>query len=129
MDVMDSVYALGDATDIKGASLPTTAEVACQKAEYLDRALNDGFREQFQYSQGAIVAYIGQHDGVEAGTKDWSGKSAWSVCRSKNLLWARSIRTRVLITVSWALNFVFGNTLRERNYRHNPRKIEVSPSE
>ena len=66
-----------------------------------------GSGEQFQYSQGAIVAYIGQHDGVVAGTKDWSGKSAWSVCRSKNLLWARSIRTRVLITVSWALNFVF----------------------
>ena len=44
MDVIDSAYALGDAADNKRASLPTTAEVACQKAEYLDRALNDGFR-------------------------------------------------------------------------------------
>ena len=111
MDVMDSVYALGDAADIKGASLPTTAEVACQKAEYLDRVLNDGFREQLQYSQRAIVAYIGQHDGVVGGKKEWSGKSAWFVWRSKNLLWARSIRTRVLITVSWALNFVFGKDI------------------
>lgn len=66
---MKNVYALGDAADIKKYFLPTTAEVAVQKAEYLARALNrdaDGQR-LFEYKQKAIVAYIGGHDGVVGG--------------------------------------------------------------
>jgi NADH:ubiquinone reductase (non-electrogenic) len=38
-------YALGDADDVDGASLPTTAEVACQNAKRLGTALNKEFEE------------------------------------------------------------------------------------
>lgn len=58
---MRDVYALGDAADIRKQYLPTTAEVAVQKAEYLIKALNqgkDGHRP-FVYGQRPLVAYIG----------------------------------------------------------------------
>ncbi|KIW23433.1 uncharacterized protein PV07_11628 [Cladophialophora immunda] len=38
--VHDGVFALGDAADVEGASLPTTAEVAVQKAQYLVQNFN-----------------------------------------------------------------------------------------
>lgn len=75
---MRDVFALGDAADIKKHFLPTTAEVAVQKAEYLARVLNyDIVNQPFEYRQKAIVAYIGGHDGVISGNPDWSGGRAW----------------------------------------------------
>lgn len=58
---MRDVYALGDAADIRKQFLPTTAEVAVQKAEYLGRVLNQGKDGQkpFVYGQKPLVAYIG----------------------------------------------------------------------
>lgn len=79
---MRDIYALGDAADIKKYFLPTTAEVAVQKAEYLARVLNtDNISEAFQYKQKALVAYIGGHDGVVAGQPEWSGTRAWAAWR------------------------------------------------
>ncbi|KAL2046458.1 hypothetical protein ABVK25_011853 [Lepraria finkii] len=87
--IINAAYVLGDAADVKGGELPTKAEVACQKAEYLARCLNFDFQidEAFADSQKALVTYIGQHDGVNGGNKDWSGAKAWMAWRSKNLLW------------------------------------------
>ena len=64
--LIDAAYALSDAADVKGGVFPTTAEVACQKAEYLARAFNPDFQinEVFAYCQRALVTYIGQHDGL-----------------------------------------------------------------
>lgn len=96
---LPEVYALGDAADIKKQFLPTTAEVATQKAEYLARVLNkdlDG-KQPFEYQQKALVAYIGGHDGVVHGRPDWSGPRAWAAWRSKNLLWTRSWRLKIMI--------------------------------
>ncbi|KAK4692042.1 NADH:quinone reductase (non-electrogenic), partial [Lecanoromycetidae sp. Uapishka_2] len=110
LSLIGSAYALGDAADVRGGELPTTAEVACQKAEYLARVLNSEFLvpEPFAYSQRALVTYIGHHDGVIGGRKDWSGPRAWIAWRSKNLLWTRSWKTRILIGVNWVLNWAFG---------------------
>ncbi|CZR50211.1 related to mitochondrial cytosolically directed NADH dehydrogenase [Phialocephala subalpina] len=41
-EVVDGVYALGDAADIEGGELPTTAEVAVQKAKWLAKHLVAG---------------------------------------------------------------------------------------
>lgn len=47
---MRDVFALGDAADIKKYFLPTTAEVAVQKAEYLAKMLNTGHTSKpFEY--------------------------------------------------------------------------------
>ncbi|KAH9815727.1 putative NADH dehydrogenase [Teratosphaeria destructans] len=107
------VYALGDAADIKKRFLPTTAEVAVQKAEYLARVLNanaDG-KKAFEYKQKAIVAYIGGHDGVVQGRPDWNGPRAWAAWRSKNLWWTRSWRRKFMIMTYWGLDWVGGKEI------------------
>lgn len=110
---MRNVYALGDAADIKKYFLPTTAEVAVQKAEYLASVLNKGTDGQklFEYSQKPLVAYIGGHDGVVHGRPDWSGPRAWAAWRSKNLLWTRSWRRKFMIMIYWGLDYFGGKEI------------------
>jgi len=112
---MPNVYALGDAADMAGASLPTTAEVAVQKARYLARKLNadadDGTGAGFQYAQRALVAYIGGHDGVVQGQGEWSGNQAWAAWRSKNLLWTRSYRRKLMILMYWFMDWAGGKEI------------------
>jgi NADH:ubiquinone reductase (non-electrogenic) len=114
---IESIYALGDAADIVGNELPTTAEVACQKAEYLGMLVNAGAKDAvgpFKYKQRAIVAYLGQQDGVIGGKSDWEGASAWVAWRSKNLTWTRSWRTKFAILFDWMLNWAFGKDIAMR---------------
>ncbi|PHH75681.1 hypothetical protein CDD82_4327 [Ophiocordyceps australis] len=110
--VMQDVFALGDAADVEKQSLPTTAEVAVQKAEYLASALNrSDFSQPFEYRQKALVAYIGGHDGVVSGKPTWSGAEAWAAWRSKNLLWTRSWRRKVMIMANWVLDLINGKEI------------------
>lgn len=106
-----NAYAIGDAADIKGGELPTTAEVACQKGTYLAKVFNTNLQDPFDYQQRALVAYTGQHDGVVTGKRDWSGPGAWLAWRSKNLSWSRSWRNKILITMNWSLDHVFGKEI------------------
>ena len=119
-ELHDGVFAIGDAADIKGASLPTTAEVACQKAKYLVQNFNlqdtarsnDMFKKPLEYQQKQLVSYIGQRDGVIAGKGNddpgWTGKSAWLAWRSGSILWNRNWRSRLSIVLTWVLNAMFG---------------------
>lgn len=111
-------YALGDAADVEGASLPTTAEVACQKGTWLAAAINQEFEQgrvgPFDYKQAPIVAYLGHGDGVIAGKMDYTGAEAWVAWRSKNFLWTRTWRQRVLIVVSWVLDRLTGRAIAPR---------------
>lgn len=133
----DGVFALGDAADIEGASLPTTAEVAVQKASYLvanftmlakhgpylpgdfstdpNPRPNPAFRKPFAYKQKQLVSYIGAHDGVIAGKgpndPGWTGRSAWLAWRSGSLLWNRNWRSRIVIVLTWVLNRLFGKEI------------------
>ena len=51
--VLPKVYAIGDAADIERGTLPTTAEVAVQKADYLIKLFNSRGKvaQPFQYKQ------------------------------------------------------------------------------
>lgn len=119
--VHDGVFALGDAADIKGASLPTTAEAACQKARYLVQNFNqmkaggDAFKEPFVYTQKRLVSYIGQRDGVIAGKghddEGWTGRGAWLAWRSGSIMWHPSWRSRFIILLTWLLNAIFGKEI------------------
>jgi NADH:ubiquinone reductase (non-electrogenic) len=125
-DPMPGVYALGDAADILGSELPTTAEVATQKAKWLAKHLQaisemSSSKEDvtkrtdaFHYEQKPLVAYIGRHDGVVEGKGDWTGAGAWLAWRSGNLEWTRSWRRRTMIWVSWALNYLDGREIARR---------------
>ncbi|ROV95262.1 hypothetical protein VPNG_08986 [Cytospora leucostoma] len=55
---IDGVYALGDAADIDGESLPTLAEVALQKGEYLTEVLNRADRLDWAVGMGGMA--VGQ---------------------------------------------------------------------
>jgi NADH:ubiquinone reductase (non-electrogenic) len=94
--------------DGAGSTLSSAAEVACQKTTYLAQALNSGFDNPFEYRQAAMVAYLGQHDGVIAGRRTYSGPQAWIAWSSKNFLWTRTWRQKVLIVVSWTLDLLSG---------------------
>jgi len=126
-EIWDGVFSLGDAADIEGQSLPTTAEVAVQKAKYLVENFNalpasptsttssSSFTKPFVYAQKQLVSYIGHHDGVIAGKgpndPGWTGRSAWLAWRSGSLIWNRNWRSRVVIVITWALNRVFGTEM------------------
>jgi NADH:ubiquinone reductase (non-electrogenic) len=114
-ELLDGVFAIGDAADVEDERLPTTAEVACQKAKYLAQALNnEAEKKPFKYKQTAIVAYLGQNDGVVSGKKDYSGPQAWIAWRSKNFLWTRTWRQKVLIVMGWVLDLVTGRSIAPR---------------
>lgn len=129
--VYNTVFALGDAADISNNPLPTTAEVAVQKARYLVNHLNhardpldplDPVADPFQYQAKVLVSYLGAHDGViearkkgrrgegEAG-EGWTGRTAWLAWRSGSLLWTRSWRNRVMILLTWIVNWVGGKEI------------------
>lgn len=113
-----TIFALGDAADVRKHYLPSTAEVATQKADYLVHALNtrdDPWAKDpktnkavpFEYKQKPTVAYLGGHDGVITGNPNWTGERAWGAWRSKNLSWVRNWRRRILILVTWGLDRVY----------------------
>ncbi|KAK8152455.1 hypothetical protein IWX90DRAFT_414598 [Phyllosticta citrichinensis] len=109
---MEDVYGLGDAADIEGESLPTLAEVALQKGEYLANALNsDSTLQPFEYKQRALLAYLGRHDGIIGGRQDWTGASAWLAWRSGSLAWTRSWRRRIFISISWLFVWLGGRDI------------------
>ena len=64
---MEDFNALGDAVDVQGNSLPTTAEVAVQKAKWLAKYLNAGeIGGKFEYKNKAFWAvWRGDRGGYE----------------------------------------------------------------
>lgn len=118
-EIYHNVFALGDAADIEGSSLPTTAEVAVQKAKYLvnffnSRSWSEPSSVPFAYTEKQLVSYIGSRDGIIAGRGDkegWTGRSAWLAWRSGSMMWTRSWRNRVVIILTWIINVIFGKEI------------------
>ncbi|KAI9698287.1 MAG: hypothetical protein M1820_007557 [Bogoriella megaspora] len=127
---IEGAYALGDAADVEGESLPTLAEVALQKSEYLVQMLNRKGKAReanagamvrnedvvppFQYKQRALLAYLGQRDGIIGGREDWTGNSAWLAWRSGSLGWTRSWRRKIMIVISWVFIWIDGRDIARR---------------
>ncbi|OMP87760.1 putative NADH dehydrogenase [Diplodia seriata] len=109
-EVWEGVYGLGDACDIEGAPLPTTAEVAVQKARYLACVLNSGSETPYKFRPKGLVTYIGNHDGIIQ-DREWTGKLAWLSWRQGSLTWTRSFRTKSMIFLTWGVNRLFGTEL------------------
>ena len=111
---IEDTFAIGDAADIEGHSMPTLAEVALQKGEYLYKELNKPENEQqapFEYKQRASLAYLGRHDGIVGGKQEWTGESAWVAWRSGSLGWTRSWRRKIMISISWLFIWVNGRDI------------------
>lgn len=113
--ILEGVYALGDAADIAGHELPATAEVAVQKARWLAKyIIADEKGNPFSYEQKSLVAYIGRGDGVIEGKHDWTGAGAWLAWRSGSLEWTRSWRRRAMIVLYWVMNKLDGREVARR---------------
>ncbi|KAH8716559.1 putative NADH dehydrogenase [Beauveria bassiana] len=109
--IIDNAYALGDAADIDGGTLPTTALVAVQKARYLVQHLNSTSTSMpmpFQYQQRPLVTYTGRRDGVVQGKHEYTGPRAWLAWRAGNLFWIRSWRRRIVVCYTWVFNWIDG---------------------
>ncbi|KAJ5865873.1 disulfide oxidoreductase [Penicillium rubens] len=109
--VIPNVFAMGDAADIEGGTLPTTAEVAIQKADYLISLFNSGDKRPFQYKQRSLVTYTGAWDGVIQGQREYTGYGAWLSWRSGNFFWTRSWRRRILMGYAWFMDWLDGREI------------------
>ncbi|KAF3007151.1 hypothetical protein E8E15_001513 [Penicillium rubens] len=112
-DAISNVFAMGDAADIEGGTLPTTAEVAIQKADYLIKLFNHPGKsiQPFLYRQRSLVTYTGAGDGVVQGKRDYTGYGAWLSWRSGNFFWTRSWRRRVLMCYAWLMDWLDGREI------------------
>lgn len=112
-NVIPNVFAMGDAADIEGGTLPTTAEVAIQKADYLIKLLNNPKPNPppFQYQQRSLVTYTGAGDGVVQGKREYTGYGAWLSWRSGNFFWTRSWRRRILMCYAWLMDWIDGREI------------------
>lgn len=108
-------FALGDAADIEGKSLPMLAEVALQKGEYLANIFNNYSNStqipQFDYKSAATIAYLGSHDGIVGGDQNWTGAKAWLAWRSGSIMWTRSWRRRIMIAINWVFIWIDGRDI------------------
>ena len=116
-EVHPDVFALGDAADVEGNPLPTTAEVAVQKARFLVHQLNKIPQDSqfktpaFEYREKRLVTYIGSHDGIRQGwsaDSPYSGSQAWLSWRAGSFTWSRTWRSWANVGWAWFTNLVFG---------------------
>ena len=116
---IENTFALGDAADIDGQTMPTLASVALQKGEYLSKVLNQsassGDRAPFAYREQATLAYLGEHDGVVGGKNtSQRGESAWLAWRTGSLSWTQTWRRKVMISISWLFVWLNGRDIARR---------------
>lgn len=110
-NALRNVFAMGDAGDIEGGTLPTTAEVAIQKADYIINVLNKNDTSPFEYKQRSLVTYTGRRDGVVQGKREYTGYGAWLSWRSGNFFWTRSWRRKILMCYAWFMDWLDGREI------------------
>ncbi|KAL5635447.1 hypothetical protein ACGC1H_004292 [Rhizoctonia solani] len=114
--VVDDVYALGDCAAVKdGPVLPTTAQVASQKAKYLVKHLNGdnpGTIPDFAFKNFGALAYVGGWRAIMQGeSQNVKGWAAWVIWRGAYLTKSVSWRNKILIPMLWMINWLFGRDI------------------
>ncbi|CUA68172.1 NADH dehydrogenase [Rhizoctonia solani] len=115
--VIDDVYALGDCAIVKdGPVLPTTAQVASQKAKYLVKHLNQDDPgttvPDFAFKNFGALAYVGGWRAIMQGeSQNVKGWAAWVIWRGAYLTKSVSWRNKILIPTLWMINWLFGRDI------------------
>ncbi|KAH7341022.1 pyridine nucleotide-disulfide oxidoreductase-domain-containing protein [Rhizoctonia solani] len=112
--VIEDVYALGDCAAVKdGPVLPTTAQVASQKAKYVVKHLNgDGTTADFAFKNFGALAYVGGWRAIMQGeSQNVKGWAAWVIWRGAYLTKSVSWRNKILIPTLWMINWLFGRDI------------------
>ena len=108
------VFAIGDiagATD-GGAPLPMLIPVAMQEGRYVGKAIRDAlaYRDPrpFQYRDPGIMATIGRNSAVaQLGRVHLSGFPGWVFWLVVHLVNVVSFRSRLVVLVNWAWEYIF----------------------
>lgn len=108
------VFVIGDsaAVEMQGQLLPMLIPVAHQEAKHcarsIHRLLMDREPEQFHYRDPGIMATIGRNAGVaQLGPVRLSGFLGWLMWLVVHLVNVISFRSRVVVLVNWAWNYLF----------------------
>jgi NADH dehydrogenase FAD-containing subunit len=115
--LIDNIYAVGDCATVQDYSLPCTAQVARQKAEYLSKMLNNVAKVNetvpaFKYAHKGSMAYVGGWkaivDQLGGGQQRQIGTLAWLIWRGAYMSMADSWRNRIKIPTYWLLTWLSG---------------------
>lgn len=115
---VENLFILGDCGTIKDCTLPSTAQVALQQAQYLTQTLNNPKANPapFIFANHGMMAYIGGWRAIadlRAGDQHWpgSGWAAWVVWRSIYFVRTVSWRNKILVPMYWVLTWLFGRDI------------------
>ena len=108
------VFVIGDvagATD-RGAPLPMLIPVAMQQGRYVAKAIRDALADReprpFEYRDPGIMATIGRNSAVaQLGRVHLSGFPGWVFWLAVHLVNVVSFRSRVVVLVNWAWEYIF----------------------
>jgi NADH:ubiquinone reductase (non-electrogenic) len=109
----DSIYAIGDCTEIPDEPFPVTAQTAQSQGKYIGKSLNKIAKgravKQFKYHDLGMLAYIGSHKAL-ANTNQYKGSGfvTWLFWRSVYLTKLVSLKNKILVLFDWFKTFVFG---------------------
>jgi NADH:ubiquinone reductase (non-electrogenic) len=109
----DSVYSLGDCSELESTPLPVTAQVAQQQGKYLGKALNNlaGGKpvRPFTFKDLGMLAYIGNRKALaDLPQYKGTGFTAWVFWRSVYITKLVSLKNKMLVLFDWFKNFLFG---------------------
>ena len=108
------VFVIGDlagASD-RGAALPMLIPVAMQEGRHVAAAISElvanGGARAFRYKDPGIMATIGRNSAVaELGAVHLSGFLGWLMWLAVHLVNVISFRSRILVLVNWAWDYLF----------------------
>ena len=109
----DSIYAVGDCSEIPEEPYPATAQTAQSQGKYLGVTLNRTAKgkatKPFKYKDLGMLAYIGSHKAL-ANTRQYKGSGfvTWLFWRSVYITKLVSLKNKVLVLFDWFKTFVFG---------------------
>lgn len=110
------VFVVGDLAGASagGAMLPMLIPVAMQEGKHvaatIDEMVRTGGATEFRYKDPGIMATIGRNSAVaELGGVRLSGFLGWMMWLAVHLVNVISFRSRILVLVNWAWDYVFYN--------------------
>ncbi|MHB8613691.1 MAG: NAD(P)/FAD-dependent oxidoreductase [Candidatus Dormibacteraceae bacterium] len=108
------VFAIGDlaGASVGGTPLPMLIPVAMQEGKHVAATIaelvRNGGAKAFRYKDPGIMATIGRNSAVaELGAVHLSGFLGWSMWLAVHLVNVISFRSRILVLVNWAWDYLF----------------------
>ena len=113
--VLPDVYVVGDCATVENQNtLPRTAQVASQQANFLAKGLNQGnlTGKTFKFRNLGALAYIGGSKAIHQGERSGlRGGAAWILWRTAYLTKSMSWRNKLMVPVHWFVTWLYGRDI------------------